>query len=73
MAYFSADDRNLIVYDLVRRAEAGRMRLPRSDPAELVAECDASATIPVAAGAESLNVAMAGTIALYEASRGRSS
>lgn len=42
-------------------------------PAELVAECDASATIPVAAGAESLNVAMAGTIALYEASRGRSS
>jgi TrmH family RNA methyltransferase len=38
-------------------------------PRELVARCDEAATIPLAAGADSLNVAMAGTIALYE--RGR--
>jgi tRNA G18 (ribose-2'-O)-methylase SpoU len=31
--------------------------------------CDALATIPQAAEAESLNVAMAGTIALYELAR----
>jgi tRNA G18 (ribose-2'-O)-methylase SpoU len=31
-----------------------------------VARCDAAATIPLAGGAESLNVAMAGTVALYE-------
>ncbi len=35
-------------------------------PAEVVARCDAHATIALAAGAESLNVAMAGTVALYE-------
>ena len=35
-------------------------------PAGIVAECDERATIPQAASTESLNVAMAGTIALYE-------
>jgi TrmH family RNA methyltransferase len=35
-------------------------------PAEIVATCDAVASIPLAAGAESLNVAVAGAIALYE-------
>jgi TrmH family RNA methyltransferase len=35
-------------------------------PEEVVAACAASATIPFAGPAESLNVAMAGTIALYE-------
>jgi TrmH family RNA methyltransferase len=35
-------------------------------PADVLARCDAAATIPLAAGAESLNVAMAGTVALYE-------
>ena len=38
-------------------------------PHELVASCDAVAGIPVARGAESLNVASAGAIALYEARR----
>jgi RNA methyltransferase, TrmH family len=38
-------------------------------PPELVARCDATATIPLAPGADSLNVAMAGTIALYEHAR----
>jgi TrmH family RNA methyltransferase len=42
-------------------------------PAEVLASCDERATIPQAASAESLNVAMAGTIALYEASRRRPS
>ena len=37
-------------------------------PAEVVAQCEARATIPVR-GVESLNVAMAGTIALYERAR----
>jgi tRNA G18 (ribose-2'-O)-methylase SpoU len=31
--------------------------------------CDEIATIPLAGDAESLNVAMAGTVALYEAAR----
>jgi RNA methyltransferase, TrmH family len=35
-------------------------------PVEVVAACAASATIPLAGRAESLNVAMAGTIALYD-------
>lgn len=35
-------------------------------PAEALAACDEQATIPLPGGAESLNVAMAGTIALYE-------
>jgi TrmH family RNA methyltransferase len=35
-------------------------------PEEVVAACAASATIPLAGPAESLNVAMAGTIALYD-------
>jgi TrmH family RNA methyltransferase len=39
--------------------------------AELVASCDAAATIPLAPGAESLNVATAGSIALYEWRRRR--
>ena len=40
-------------------------------PDEVLARCRARATIPQAGGAESLNVAMAGVIALYE--RGRRS
>jgi TrmH family RNA methyltransferase len=35
-------------------------------PEEVVSACAASATIPLAGRAESLNVAMAGTIALYD-------
>jgi TrmH family RNA methyltransferase len=38
-------------------------------PDDVLAACDALATIPQAADAESLNVAMAGTIALYELAR----
>ena len=38
-------------------------------PEEVAASCDELATIPQAPSAESLNVAMAGTIALYELSR----
>jgi TrmH family RNA methyltransferase len=37
-------------------------------PEDVLDRCDERATIPLASGAESLNVAMAGTIALYEAS-----
>jgi len=40
-------------------------------PEDVLARCDARATIPVAGGAESLNVAMAGTVALYERSNRR--
>ncbi len=40
-------------------------------PADVVADCDESATIPLAPGAESLNVAVAGAIALYEHRRAR--
>jgi TrmH family RNA methyltransferase len=39
-------------------------------PDEVLARCDERATIGVAGVADSLNVAMAGTIALYERSRG---
>jgi TrmH family RNA methyltransferase len=35
-------------------------------PEEVVTACAASATIPLPGRAESLNVAMAGTIALYD-------
>jgi TrmH family RNA methyltransferase len=38
-------------------------------PEDVLAACDAVATIPHSGAAESLNVAMAGTIALYERSR----
>jgi RNA methyltransferase, TrmH family len=38
-------------------------------PAEVAASCDAQATIPVEAGAESLNVAAAAALALYERRR----
>jgi RNA methyltransferase, TrmH family len=38
-------------------------------PEDMLARCAARATIPQAGGAESLNVAMAGTIALYELRR----
>jgi TrmH family RNA methyltransferase len=39
-------------------------------PEDVVARCDGAATIPLAGGgAESLNVAMAGTVALYELAR----
>ena len=40
-------------------------------PDDVVAACDETATIPLAEGAESLNVAVAGAIALYEHRRGR--
>ncbi len=40
-------------------------------PDDVVARCDERATIPQAPSAESLNVAMAGTIALYEVARRR--
>jgi len=36
----------------------------------VLARCDALATIPQTGPAESLNVAMAGTVALYQATRG---
>jgi RNA methyltransferase, TrmH family len=39
-------------------------------PGDVLAGCDAAATIPLAPGAESLNVAMAGAVALYELRRG---
>ena len=38
-------------------------------PADVLASCDTVATIPLAGGAESLNVGMAGTVALYERAR----
>jgi TrmH family RNA methyltransferase len=38
-------------------------------PEDVLARCDVSATIPLTGGAESLNVAMAGTVALYERAR----
>ena len=38
-------------------------------PAEVAASCDAQATIPVEPGAESLNVAAAAALALYERRR----
>ena len=40
-------------------------------PDRALSNCDERATIPLAADAESLNVAMAGTIALYERLRRR--
>jgi len=40
-------------------------------PDDIVAACDEQATIRLAPGAESLNVAVAGAIALYEHRRGR--
>lgn len=40
-------------------------------PESIVAACDEAASIPLAAGAESLNVALAGAIALYEWRRRR--
>jgi TrmH family RNA methyltransferase len=41
-------------------------------PAEVLAMCDASASIPMSPDTESLNVATAGAIALYEQSRRKS-
>jgi RNA methyltransferase, TrmH family len=38
-------------------------------PPEVVSDCDETAAIPIAASADSLNVAMAGTVALYELRR----
>ena len=40
-------------------------------PADVLKRCAAAASIPMADGAESLNVAVAGAIALYEQSRPR--
>jgi TrmH family RNA methyltransferase len=39
-------------------------------PEAVLAECDGRASIPQPGGGESLNVAMAGTVALYELARG---
>lgn len=41
-------------------------------PEDVIAECDETATIPLQHGAESLNVAIAGAMALYEWRRRRS-
>ena len=41
----------------------------RAYPRDVVARCDGQFTIPLEPGAESLNVAAAGAIALYEARR----
>ena len=38
-------------------------------PADIAASCEAVVSIPQAGDAESLNVAMAGTVALYELAR----
>ena len=38
-------------------------------PEDVLERCDVTATIPLTGGAESLNVAMAGTVALYERAR----
>jgi RNA methyltransferase, TrmH family len=38
-------------------------------PPEILSRCDETTTIPLTSGADSLNVAMAGTIALYERAR----
>ena len=51
--------------DVVFVAGAERAGLP----ADVLARCDVRATIPVCGGAESVNVAMAGTVALYERTR----
>jgi tRNA G18 (ribose-2'-O)-methylase SpoU len=40
-------------------------------PEEVLLRCEARATIPLATDADSLNVALAGAIALYEVSRRR--
>ena len=42
-------------------------------PDDVLERCDVRATIPTAGGAESLNVAMAGTVALYERASRRAS
>jgi TrmH family RNA methyltransferase len=41
-------------------------------PAEVLSQCEVQATIPLAPQADSLNVAIAGAIALYELARRRS-
>jgi tRNA G18 (ribose-2'-O)-methylase SpoU len=38
-------------------------------PADVLERCDVRASIPLGGGSESLNVAMAGTVALYELAR----
>jgi TrmH family RNA methyltransferase len=40
-------------------------------PDDVLARCDEQASIPLTDGSDSLNVAMAGTVALYELRRGR--
>jgi RNA methyltransferase, TrmH family len=62
--------------DLLAPPEAGTIVLGgerEGVPPEVLERCDARQTIPLAAGAESLNVAAAGAIALYEAARRRAS
>jgi tRNA G18 (ribose-2'-O)-methylase SpoU len=41
-------------------------------PAEVIERCEGVATIPISSGVESLNVAAAAAIALYEAARASS-
>ena len=50
-------------------AEAAFKDLQKRLPADVVAACAETATIPLAGGAESLNVAAVGAIALYDWSR----
>ena len=56
---------------LACRSRTCSVRSAKGLPEEVVAACDESATIPLAPGSESLNVAIAGAIALYEHRRGR--
>jgi DNA-binding NarL/FixJ family response regulator len=55
------------VEELTRREEEVLALLAEGLPNKVIAACDATATIPVAA--ESLNAAMAATVALYECNR----
>ena len=52
--------------DSEQATQAPAQPAPSGLPEEVVAACAATATIPLAGPAESLNVAMAGTIALYD-------
>jgi RNA methyltransferase, TrmH family len=62
-------DRALSDLDLCGRATFVLGAEREGLPAEVLARCDQVASIPLSAGAESLNVAAAGAIALYELRR----